>query len=230
MGMSLILPQIRRQSGLLSFCRGVNRVEESGMSHWSQLRVQQIADATARKKLDTTRHKCFVSYHASDTDEVVTFLEDFGTEFIAKTIGVTDEDDFIDSDDTGYVMDQIRRKYLGDSTVTIMLVGQCTWARRYVDWELYSSLRDSKHSKVNGLLAISLPSVSGKGATLQARANDNIVRNSNNIDTGYATWKTYPKSAATVRSWISAAYLARTTHAHLINNTRARRLKSATCP
>jgi hypothetical protein len=136
------------------------------MSHRSQLRVQQIAEATAARKVDAARHKCFVSYHADDTDEVVTFLEDFGTEFIAKTIGVTDEDDFIDSNDTDYVLDQIRTRYLGDSTVTIVLLGACTWARRYVDWEVYSSLRDSKSSKINGLLAISLPSVSGQGATL----------------------------------------------------------------
>ncbi|WP_372493341.1 TIR domain-containing protein [Janibacter melonis] len=38
-------------------------------------------------------------------------------------------------------MDRIRTKYLGDSSVTIVLVGSCTWARRYVDWEVYSSLR-----------------------------------------------------------------------------------------
>lgn len=55
--------------------------------------------------MDSTRHKCFVSYHAADRDEVEAFLDEFGTEFIAKTVGVTDEDDFIDSDDTGYIMD-----------------------------------------------------------------------------------------------------------------------------
>src|SRR5690606_37032183 len=122
---------------------------------------------------------------AADTDEVVQFLDDFGTEFIAKTIGVTDEDDFIDSEDTGYVMDQIRTKYLGDSSVTLVLLGSCTWARRYVDWEVYSSLRSSKHSKVNGLLAVQLPSVSGQSVTLQARINDNIERDVNNNDIGY---------------------------------------------
>jgi uncharacterized protein (UPF0371 family) len=197
------------------------------MSHDSQRRLQQIAEAAARKKLDTTRHKCVISYHAEDTDEVVAFLANFGTEFIAKTIGVTDEDDFIDSDDTDYIMDQIRTKYLGNSSVTIVLVGKCTWARRYVDWEVYSSLRNSKYSKVNGLLAIALPSVSG-GATLQARVSDNVVR-SNGNDMGYARWNTYPTSALSMRSLINDAYAARTERADLIVNTRARRLQSAPC-
>ncbi len=76
------------------------------------------------------RHKCFVSFHHADEDEVAKFIEDFEDAFIPKVLGVSDEDDFIDSDDTDYVMDQIREKYLTDSTVTIVLVGKCTWARR----------------------------------------------------------------------------------------------------
>jgi len=199
------------------------------MSHWQQERLQDVALKAAARKWDNTRHKVFVSYHAADTDEVKQFLDDFGTEFIAKTVGVTDEDDFIDSEDTGYIMDKIRTKYLGDSSVTLILVGSCTWARRYVDWEVYSSLRSSKHSKVNGLLAVQLPSVSGKSVGLQARVNDNIVRDADGKDIGYARYHTYPSSKASLRSWIEDAYRARTARASLINNTRARRLRSATC-
>ena len=122
------------------------------MNHWQQQQLQGIALKAAARTIDYTRHKCFVSYHSADVNEVATFLDTFGTEFIAKTIGVTDEDDFIDSEDTDYITGQIRSKYLGDSSVTIVLVGGCTWARRYVDWEVYSSLRNSKHSSVNGHL------------------------------------------------------------------------------
>ncbi|WP_426241646.1 TIR domain-containing protein [Nocardioides sp. LHG3406-4] len=200
------------------------------MGHWQQQRVQEVALKAAARKVDSTRHKCFVSYHAADTDEVTQFLDDFGTEFIAKTIGVTDEDDFIDSEDTGYIMDQIRTKYLGDSSVTLVLLGSCTWARRYVDWEVYSSLRSSKHSKVNGLLAVQLPSVSGKSITLQARVNDNIERDSNSNDIGYARYYVHPGSKASLRSWIDDAFRARTARASLIDNTRARRVRSASCP
>ncbi|AFR46712.1 TIR domain-containing protein [Gordonia sp. KTR9] len=193
--------------------------------HYQQRQLEQFAASVAARKLDSTRHKCFVSYHAEDSSEVAEFIEQFGTEFIAKTVGVTDEDDFIDSQDTDYVMNQIRTKYLGDSTVTIALMGKCTWARRYVDWEIYSSLRDSKLSKVNGLLAIQLPS----GGDLQARVEDNVSRNASGTDTGYARWFSYPATKTSLRAWISDAYDARTTRRDLINNTRPRRLRSASC-
>lgn len=200
------------------------------MSHWRQRQLQEIALKAAARKADSTRHKCFISYHADDSDEVAGFLETFGTEFIAKTVGVTDEDDFIDSDDTDYVMGRIRSEYLGDSTVTIVLVGRCTWARRYVDWEVYSSLRSSKHSKVNGLLAIQLPSGAASGSSLPARVSDNVTRDANGKDIGYARYNAYPGSGQILRNLISDAYLARNGRSDLVDNTRSRRLRSATCP
>jgi hypothetical protein len=36
---------------------------------------------------------------------------------------------------------RIRQLYLLDSTVTIVLIGKCTWARKFVDWETQASLR-----------------------------------------------------------------------------------------
>lgn len=217
-------------------CRHVRvafwQVEAKGraVSHWQQQQLQEIATKASLRKVDNTRHKCFVSYHAADRVEVEDFLDEFGSEFIAKTVGVTDEDDFIDSDDTGYIMDRIRTRYLGDSSVTIVLVGSCTWARRYVDWEVYSSLRSSKHSKVNGLLAIQLPSMSGVRTTLPGRVNDNVERDVNKDDVGYARWMAYPTSRSQLRSWIDGAYNARTSRSTLIDNTRARRTRSASCP
>lgn len=201
------------------------------MTFAQQLKLQAIASRAESRKFDLTRHKCFVSYHAADVDEVAEFLDTFGAEFIAKTIGVTGDDDFIDSNDTGYVIDRIRTKYLGDSTVTIVLVGNCTWARRYVDWEVYSSLRASKHSSVNGLLAIELPSArAAGGGPLPERVGDNVQRDAAGNDLGYARYWAYPSSAAQLRGWIEDAYNARSSRAHLIDNTRARRLRSAVCP
>lgn len=200
------------------------------MTHWQQQRLQEVALKAAARKVDSTRHKCFISYHSADTDEVATFLSTFGTEFIAKTIGVTDEDDFIESENTDYVMSQIRSKYLGDSTVTIVLVGQCTWARRYVDWEVYSSLRNSKNSSVNGLLAIQLPSAASSSSSLPARVSVNVTRDADGKDIGYARYNVYPGSQQALRNLISDAYLARSNRAHLIDNTPGRKLRSSTCP
>lgn len=200
------------------------------MSHASQLRLQQLAEFEARKKSDDTRHKCFISYHAADSLEVAQFIEDFGTEFIARTVGVTDEDDFIDSNSTDYVMDRIRTKYLGNSSVTIVLIGSCTWARRYVDWEIYSSLRSSKHSSVNGLLAITLPSVANKTRRLPARLDDNIETDPNGNSIGYARWKKYPTSKSQFRGYVADAYEARSTRSNKIKNNRVRKLNSSSCP
>ncbi|MDO8145643.1 MULTISPECIES: TIR domain-containing protein [unclassified Isoptericola] len=199
------------------------------MSHYRQLQLQEVAERVAAQKIDRTRHKCFISYHAEDTEEVKQFLEDFGTEFIAKTIGVTDEDDFIDSVDTGYIMDRIRTKYLGDSSVTVVLIGSCTSVRRYVDWEIYSSLRASKHSSVNGLVAIQLPSAAQTGGKLPDRLNDNVSRDKDGRDLGYARYWVYPQTRSQLRGWIDDAFDARTSRAHLLDNSRARRQRNGVC-
>lgn len=94
-------------------------------------------------------------------EEVEEFLEDFGSEFIPRSIGVTEEDDFIESSDDEYIKRKIRELYLTDSTMTILLVGRCSWSRKFIDWELSSSLRNDSVNRRNGLLAVSLPSAEG---------------------------------------------------------------------
>ena len=107
------------------------------------------------------RHKVFISYHHADKDEVDDFIEEYDDKhdvFIARALGIGMADDIIDSTDTSYVMRRIRELYLKDSTVTVVMLGKCTWARRYVDWEIQASLRNTETVNPNGLLAIKLPS------------------------------------------------------------------------
>ena len=152
------------------------------------------------------KRKVFISYHHEDQDEVDDFLDEFEDSFIPKVIGVSDEDDFIDSDDSDYIMRRIREKYLTDSTVTIVLIGSCTWARKYVDWEVASTLRDDVNNKRSGLLAITLKSEASGDKRLPARLDDNVTRDSNGKDIGYARWKKYPKTASSLESWIETVY------------------------
>jgi len=119
-------------------------------------------------------HKCFISYHAADKDAVDSFCEKFEGSFIRR--GIKMEDDIIDSENTDYVMRRIRELYLQDSTVTIALIGKCTWARRFVDWEIQASLRQPKDAYPNGLVAIQL--------WQSYKTLPNRVRL--NVDSGYA--------------------------------------------
>lgn len=168
----------------------------------------------AEQQKEAARRKCFISYYSDDQAEVETFLADFGDVFIPKVIGVTDADDFIDSADTDYVMGRIRAKYLGDSTVTILLIGSCTHSRRYIDWELKTTLRQGAYNP-NGLLGLTLPYKNGT-AHLPPRFKENWKKEG----TCYAQYHSYPTSKEQLRKWIEEAFNRRTTHAHLIKNTQ----------
>lgn len=102
------------------------------------------------------RHKCFISYHHADQYYVDEFIKEFDYKkdiFICRCLGEM-PDDIINSNDTDYVMRRIREDYIKDSTVTIVMMGSCTWARKYVDWEIQASL---SNPNPNGLVGIFLP-------------------------------------------------------------------------
>ena len=189
------------------------------MSSMSFSRVQRAALRAEMRSTDQTRHKCFISYHQDDEDEVIQFIEDYSSVFIAKVLGVSDEDDFINSPDTDYVMRRIRELYLTDSTVTIVLVGRCTWARKYVDWEIASTLRNDSNNKRSGLLGVRLPSA-GTNTSAPARLNDNLPE-AHGTD-GYARDIIYPPYDDFLRTWIEDAFTARSDYSRhsLIDNTR----------
>lgn len=185
----------------------------------------QISQRYADVKDSATRHKCFISYHGADAQEVLEFVEKFEGAFIPRVIGITDSDPAIDSNNSDYIMDRIREKYLRDSTVTIVMTGACTWSRRFIDWEIYSSLRRGSVNRINGLMAIQLPSTNGSGAKLPPRLADNV-----NGEDGYARYWKYPSTVNSLRSLIETAFQARQSKSHLIDNSRVRKERSSSCP
>ena len=143
----------------------------------AQQRLLQISkslqDKAEFRGLDgKVRHKCFLSYHVDDAEEALEFVTTFDSVFIPRAIGISDDAPWIDSDDTGYIMQKIRDDYLRDSTVTIVLVGRCTWARKFIDWEVYSTLRNDTRNRLSGLLAIRLTSTSAARPTLPGRVDE----------------------------------------------------------
>jgi len=176
------------------------------------------------------KHKCFISYHKADQAEVDAFIKEFDDKhdiFIYRAVREMDQN-IVDSTDNDYIMRRIRELYLTDSTVTIVLVGKCTWARKYVDWEVLSSLRNDANNKRSGLLAITLKSCANYAdRKLPDRVADNV--SGKDGDEGYARWKKYPTSASSLESWIQDAFDARTNRASLAKNSRDRRTNNGTC-
>jgi hypothetical protein len=164
------------------------------------------------------KRRVFISHYKADRTEVDAFIQRFATEekvFTPYVLGANDNDEFINSTNPEYVMTQIRKKYLLDTTVTIVLVGSCTHSRRYVDWELKSSLRQGEYTP-NGVMGIILPS-KGNSAYLPPRLEANWSKG--HVDC-YARYWVYPKTAEELGSFIEDAYSARTTRAHLIKNSQ----------
>ena len=155
------------------------------------------------------KHRCFVSYQKTNATAVKNFIDEFSDVFTPLTVGVTDEDDFIESEDRDYIMRKIREKYLTNSTVTIVLIGECTKARKYVDWEIASSLRNDPNNVRSGLLGINMKSVGSRGLA-PPRLKDNYAND--DTDGSYALYQTYPSTKAALRNAIQDAFDRRKTH------------------
>ena|ERR1700677_993565 len=185
------------------------------------------------------KRNVFISSFHANRAEVDSFIHTYATlhkVFTPKALCTFDNEHFIDSDNPEYVMSQIREKYLGDASVTIVLVGKCTHSRRYVDWEIKSSLRRGQ-SVPNGLLAYVLPSarpstnpITGVRAAwphLPPRLQANW--NFNRQDLSYARYYESPGTAEQVRRAIESVVWDRTNRAHLITNDSDMMKNNAKC-
>lgn len=118
----------------------------------------------------TTKRKVFVSFHHGNDRR---WFDEF-TKLFSETYDVFYDqsvDGSIRSNDAEYVDRRIREEFITGSSVTVVLCGSETWKRKYVDWEIYSTL----HCE-HGLLGIALPTVSrnGQAAVVPERLHQNI--------------------------------------------------------
>lgn len=189
------------------------------------------------------KRRVFISSFHADRREVDEFIYRWATienVFTPEALGSFDNDDFINSNNPEYVMGEIRRRYLLNSSVTILLIGKCTHSRRYVDWELKSSLRRGTNTP-NGLVAFVLPSAMPPAYGLfgpiewHQRAWPAIPDrlsanwNFNQQDNCYARYFVMPTSAEELRGHIEAAVWNRTNRAHLIQNDATMLKNNAVC-
>ena len=91
----------------------------------------------------TKRHKVFISYHHDEDQE---YKERFVRMMEGNVVDKSVEDGDIDDQNmkTTTIRQKIRDEFIADATVTVVLIGHCTWQRKHVDWEIGSSLRKTK--------------------------------------------------------------------------------------
>lgn len=102
-------------------------------------------------------HKVFISFYHRDDQWYKDTLVQWATVhnvFIDGSVDTGDIDENLNDEEIRQI---IRDEYLGDTSVTIVLVGPNTKHRKHVDWEIYSSMYDGKINKKSGLLVIMLP-------------------------------------------------------------------------
>ena len=127
-----------------------------------------------------------------------------------------------DSDDVEYIMRSLRENHIFGTSCTIVLCGQETRWRKFVDWEIDVTL-SMKHDLV-GVLLPTNPVQANGGTHKPDRLQDNI-------DSGYAVWITWQQidqnGANFVRQTVA---LANAKAKSLIRNDRPRRFRNGTPP
>lgn len=125
-----------------------------------------------------TRRKVFVSYHHGGDQA---YYDEFSRFFHDQYEAIRDNslERLVQSDDTEYVMRQIREQYITGTSCTIVLIGAKSHERKYLDWEIKATL-----DKSHGLVGIVLPT-HAKNPTGEIIVPDRFL---DNHKTGYAVW------------------------------------------
>ena len=91
--------------------------------------------------------------------------------------------------------------------VTVVLIGPCTWQRKYVDWEIGSSLRATRLNSRCGLLGILLPN-HPNAVTRQYSPQMVPPRLADNVgkDDPYALIYDWSYQTSEIRNWIHRAF------------------------
>lgn len=158
-----------------------------------------------------------MSYHYGGDQ---TYYDKFSEEFHDIYEGIYDNslECEIDSDDVGYVMRRIRENFITGISCTIVLVGEKTWGRKYVDWEIKATL-DKQHGLIGARLPTAPASIDNK-VTVPDRLHDNI-------ESGYALWLSWAQITASAEQLARYIEQVNARNKKLIVNTRPRRVRNA---
>lgn len=155
----------------------------------------------------TKRHKVFISFrhHGDDQEYKARFVRMMEGNVVDKSVEDGDIDD--QNMKTEAIRQKIRDDFIADTTVTVVLIGPCTWKRKHVDWEIGSSLRKTRKNPRCGLLGIWLPNHPdfGKEEYDPHLIPPRLADNCNGGDP-YACLYDWSNQAWDIRRWIHRAF------------------------
>jgi hypothetical protein len=158
---------------------------------------------------------CFISYHHDNDKKYILALR--------RKLDYMKVSDRSLKNNIGHLADstiyKIVRTKMRNCSVTIILIGNETGNRKWIDWEIWASLRAYNHPtdpfksfKPNGLLAIFLPR---KKHVIPERLQDNI-------DSGYAVSMKWENLERDFERKVNFAFWRRTFASQKIENRRER--------
>jgi hypothetical protein len=158
------------------------------------------------------RSKIFVSYHHGDGllrgDQ--RYYDAFSARFHDGYEVIHDRSlrERVRSNNLDYVLRCVREDNLTGTSCTIVLVGEHTWGRKFVDWEIQATL-----NKQHALIGVWLPTMPASAGYIPGRLVDNIVSQF----ASWVGWDQIMQSPAALQACIAQA---RARPASLIDNTR----------
>jgi hypothetical protein len=161
--------------------------------------------------------RIFVSYHHGGD----AWYYDAFSRIICETYDVAHDssvDRVIDSVDSEYVIRHIREKYITGTSCTVVLCGGATPGRKFVDWEIKSTL-DKEHA----LVGINLPS----NRPLPDGTWPVPERFLDNYRSGYAVWGMWNDVLGDPRRLVELVQDARAREKSRINNSRPLKVRNS---
>ena len=178
--------------------------------------------------------KIFLSYHHDDLLEATAFCKRYAGYFDEiRNLGIDERGEEyaerINSGDSDYVMQKIREDYMAGTTCTVVLIGKCTWARRYIDWEIAATLRNNVNDPKSGLIAVQLGSAERNGFDkLPPRLDLNIAKEEGQ-DNGYCRFYPPPPSDGSLADWVEEAITRRDSMEPATGSTTNLRANNSSC-